>query len=156
MKKSMVIRPLPFLLNLVLSFGGGSLIGLIARPGEQFQALNAPPLVPPAWVFGVAWSVFYILMAVSITLILGKTHPSSSAAKLYFAQLIVNFIWPILFFSFGFLTFSFVWILLLIALVAAMICAFWRVSVPAAVLQLPYFLWLLFAAYLNLGYVVLN
>ena len=61
-----------------------------------------------------------------------------------------------LFFSFNLLTFSFIWILLLIALVVVMIVSFYRISPLAALLQIPYLIWLLFAAYLNLGFVILN
>ena len=157
MKKSIVIKPLPFIFNLILSLGGGFLIGLITNPDEKFMALTSPPLAPPAILFPIVWTILYTLMAVSITLVISKNGANSEdAAKIYYLQLIVNFIWPILFFSFGLLTFSFIWLLLLIALVAVMIVRFYRVSPLAAALQLPYLLWLIFAAYLNLGYVVLN
>jgi len=157
MKKSIVIKPLPFIFNLILSLGGGFLIGLITNPDEKFASLVSPPLAPPAVLFPIVWTILYTLMAVSITLVISKNgSKSEDAAKIYYLQLIVNFIWPILFFSFGFLTFSFVWLLLLIALVVVMIVRFYRVSPLAAYLQLPYLVWLLFAAYLNLGYVVLN
>ncbi|MEE1280215.1 MAG: TspO/MBR family protein [Oscillospiraceae bacterium] len=156
MKKSIVIRPLPFIFNLVLALGGGALIGLISRPTPAYDALTKPPLSPPPFLFGIVWSILYILMAVSITLVVSKSNNTETASKLYYAQLLVNFIWPILFFNLGLLTFSFIWILLLIALVVAMIVSFWRISPLAAVLQIPYLIWLLFAAYLNLGFAILN
>lgn len=157
MKKSIVIKPLPFFFNLLLALGGGFLIGLITKPDERFAALNSPPLAPPAALFPIVWTVLYTLMAISITLVISKNSiQSQDAAKIYYLQLIVNFIWPILFFSLSLTTFSFVWLLLLIALVVVMIVRFYRVKPIAAILQIPYLLWLIFAAYLNLGYVVLN
>ncbi|MBE6788336.1 MAG: tryptophan-rich sensory protein [Ruminococcaceae bacterium] len=157
MKKSIVIKPLPFIFNLILSLGGGLLVGLLTNPDEKFKSLTAPPLAPPAILFPIVWSILYTLMAVSITLVISKNSiKSEDAAKVYYLQLIVNFIWPFLFFTFGFLTLSFIWLLLLIALVVVMIVRFYRVSPLAAYLQIPYLVWLLFAAYLNLGYVVLN
>lgn len=156
MKKSIVIRPIPFLFNLVLALGGGALIGLVTRGNEQYETLTKPPLSPPPALFGIVWSVLYILMAVSITLVISKSNGQSSASRVYYIQLLVNFIWPILFFSFGLLTLSFIWILLLITLVIVMIVQFYKVSPLAAFLQIPYLIWLLFAAYLNLGFVILN
>ena len=156
MKKSIVIRPIPFLFNLLLSLGGGALVGLLTRGGEMYDTLIKPPLSPPPFLFGIVWSILYILMAVSITLVISKSGGETSASKIYYLQLLVNFIWPVLFFSFGLLTFSFIWILLLTALVAVMIVSFYRISPLAALLQIPYLIWLLFAAYLNLGFVILN
>ena len=155
MKKSIVIKPLPFIFNLALSLGGGFIVGLLTRADEKFAALNAPPLAPPAALFPIVWTILYTLMAVSITLVISKGN-SDEAAKAYYLQLIANFIWPFLFFNLGALTLSFIWLLLLIALVIVMIVRFYRVSPLAAYLQIPYLIWLLFAAYLNLGYVVLN
>ncbi len=156
MKKSIVIRPLPFVFNLLLSLGGGTVVGLLTSGSESYKALAKPPLSPPAVLFPIVWSILYTLMAVSITLVLSKSTNADSAAKIYYTQLIVNFIWPFLFFSLNLLSFSFVVILLLIALVIIMIYRFYKISPLAALLQIPYLLWLLFAAYLNLGFAVLN
>lgn len=157
MKKSIVIKPLPFLFQLALSLGGGILVGFLTSGREVYETLVKPPLSPPAILFPIVWSILYTLMAVSASLILSSKSPKTdSAMKIYYIQLIVNFIWPILFFNFGFLTLSFVWILLLIALVALMIYKFYGINKTAAFLQIPYLLWLLFAAYLNLGFVILN
>jgi len=157
MKKSLVIKPLPFLFQLALSLGGGIVVGLLTSGREVYDSLVKPPLSPPAILFPIVWSILYTLMAISASLILSSKSPKiDSVIKVYYIQLIVNFIWPILFFNFGFLTLSFVWILLLIALVGVMIYQFYGINKTAALLQIPYFLWLLFAAYLNLGFVILN
>ena len=157
MKKSIVIKPLPFIFNLALSLGGGFLIGLFTRADQTFNELNSPPPEVPAILFPIVWTILYTLMAVSITLVISKGGTNSEmAARVYYLQLIVNFIWPILFFSLGFFTLAFVWLLLLIALVIVMIVRFYKISPVAAYLQIPYLLWLFFAAYLNLGYVLLN
>ncbi len=157
MKKSFVIKPAPLIFQLILSVGGGFLVGMVTRNNEMFDSLVKPPLSPPPIVFGIAWTIFYVLMAISASLILNSNKGRDSGViKIYYLQLAVNFIWPILFFSFGFLTLSFIWILLLIALVGYMIYKFYGVNKTAAYLQIPYFLWLLFAAYLNLSFVVLN
>ncbi len=156
MKKSVVLRPMPFLLNLFLTLGGGALVGLATRRNPACEALCRPPFSPPGWVFGLVWNILYFLMAVSVALIISRAGWDNTATKLFYGQLAVNLFWPLLFFSFGQLTFSFVWLLLLIVLTAAMLRAFFKISPTAGVLQLPYLLWLLFAAYLNLGFAVLN
>ena len=76
--------------------------------------------------------------------------------NLFLAQLTVNFFWPLLFFNAQAYGFAFLWLLLLWGLVLAMILQFRRVDPPAAKLQVPYLLWLSFAAYLNLAVWYLN
>ncbi len=157
MKKSMVIKPAPFLFQLALSLGGGLVVSALTAGREAYALLTKPPLSPPAVLFPIAWTILYTLMAVSATLILSNQKGRNSGyIKIYYVQLIVNFVWSFLFFNFGFLTLSFVWILLLIALVAIMIFSFNKVNKLSAYLQIPYIIWLLFAAYLNLGFAVLN
>ena len=68
----------------------------------------------------------------------------------------VNFLWTVFYFSFQALLLSFFWLLFLIALVALMIVRFERVRPGAGKLNIPYGLWLLFAAYLNLATFLLN
>ena len=76
--------------------------------------------------------------------------------NLFVAQLVVNFFWSLIFFNAQAYGFAFFWLLLLWALVFAMILQFRRVDPPAAKLQIPYLIWLTFAAYLNLGVWYLN
>ena len=152
MKKSFVIKPAPLIFQLILSVGGGFLVGLVTRNNEMFSSLVKPPLTPPPAVFGIAWTIFYVLMAISASLIL----ENKGNLKIYYTQLIVNFLWPIIFFSLGSPVAALVCLLLLIGLVAYMIYEFFKVNKTAALLQIPYFIWLLFALYLNIGFVVLN
>ena len=76
--------------------------------------------------------------------------------NLMVTQLVVNFFWPLLFFSAGAYGFAFLWLVLLLILVAWMTGEFWKISPLAGKLQIPYLLWLLFAAYLNAGVYLLN
>lgn len=87
------------------------------------------------------------------------TSPSAERSlglNLFVAQLIVNFFWSLIFFNAGAYGFAFLWLLLLIALVVWMILSFRRTDPLAALLQIPYLLWLIFAAYLNYGVWSLN
>ena len=75
---------------------------------------------------------------------------------IYLIQLIVNCLWPLFFFRLNYYLFSFIWILLLIGLVIAMIDNFKQINKLSAYLQIPYLLWLIFASVLNLSIYLLN
>ena len=125
---------------------------LTSNSMEAFSGLIKPPLSPPAWLFPVVWTILYTLMGISSYLILtsgAEKEEVQNALSIYAYQLTVNFLWPTFFFNFRWFFFSFLWLLLLIFLVAAMIREFYKISKPAAYLNIPYLIWLLFAGYLN-------
>lgn len=138
----------------------GGIAGLLTSTGTQaFATMEKPPLTPPAVVFPIVWIILYTLMGISSYLIWIKDDGSASASKaksLYFYQLVVNFLWSFFFFNFQWYFFSFLWILLLWFLVAGMIKSFAPISKVAAYINIPYLIWLTFAAYLNLGVWWLN
>ena len=89
------------------------------------------------------------------------TYCQPSAARrrgllLFLLQLFFNFFWSILFFNFQNFALAFLWLLALWALIIGMILSFREADETAAYLQLPYLLWVTFAAYLNLGVWLLN
>lgn len=138
----------------------GVVASLITRDSmEVFAELSKPPLSPPAIVFPIVWTILYILMGVSSYLIItsgaGKAK-IERALMLYWYQLAVNFLWPTFFFNFEWYLFSFVWLVLLWVLVLLMILAFAKIDKRAAILNIPYLIWLTFAGYLNLGIWWLN
>jgi len=138
----------------------GGLASFLTRGGmDVFMQLNQPPLSPPGWVFGVVWTILYILMGVSSYLVIQSgagEEVVNKALSIYVYQLIVNFLWPTFFFNFGWYLFSFLWLVLLWILVLIMIIRFYNVSKLAGILQIPYLIWLTFAGYLNLGVWLLN
>ena len=138
----------------------GGLASFLTRGGMGvFMQLNQPPLSPPGWVFGVVWTILYILMGVSSYLVIqsgAEEEEINKALSVYVYQLIVNFLWPTFFFNFGWFFFAFLWLVLLWVLVFIMIRRFYNISKLAGILQIPYLIWLTFAAYLNLGVWILN
>ena len=143
-----------------LSVGVGVLSGLLSRPGmEGFQeTVVQPPLSPPAILFPIVWTVLYVLMGIGAARV-WLTEPSelrSRGINLFIAQLVVNFFWSLIFFDARCFPLAFLWLLLLWGLVAWMIITFRKVDPKAALLQVPYLLWLTFAAYLRAGIWVLN
>ncbi len=138
----------------------GALSALLSGGFSGFYDKYAePPLLPPAWLFPVVWTILYALMGFSAYLI----HSSDAAAAdkrraltLYWAQLAVNFSWSIVFFRFEALWLAFAVIILLWVLIIAMIASFYRIRPAAAYLNIPYLIWVTFAAYLNLATALLN
>ena len=136
-----------------LSEAAGLLSGLLSREGTALysQMADKPPLSPPGWVFPVVWTVLYALMGISAAKIWAapKSQARSRGLNLFISQLIVNFFWSPIFFNARAYGLAFFWLLFLWALVLLMILEFRKVDKSAAVLQLPYLLWLTFAAYLS-------
>ena len=149
-----------YLLWILLAEAIGGLSGWITRDGTKIysQTLVQPPLSPPGWVFPVVWTILFALMGIGAARI--YLAPPSGARSLglnlFVAQLAVNFFWSPIFFNRQAFGFAFFWLLLLLALVLAMTLTFRKTDPPAAKLQIPYLLWLVFAAYLNLGVWYLN
>ena len=150
----------PFLLWILLTEAVGGLSGWITRDGTKLysQSILQPPLSPPGWVFPMVWTILFALMGIGAARIY-RTPPSKARSlglNLFIAQLAVNFFWSPIFFNRQAFGFAFFWLLLLLALVLAMTAAFRKTDPLAAKLQIPYLLWLAFAAYLNLGVWYLN
>ena len=149
------IRPYAGFSAAALAVGG--LSALLTGSGmKDFAALNQPPLSPPGWIFPAVWTILYVLMGVSFGILRDKHLNDSNVKLIYYIQLIVNLLWPIAFFVLKWRLFAFIWILILDALVVLMIFTFYKRNKTAALLQLPYLAWVLFASYLNLGVYILN
>jgi len=124
---------------------------------DAFQLLKKPPLVPPGWVFGVVWTILYVLMGVAVYNVrISNSYDKSEAMQYFYIQLALNFLWVLVFFRFGWLWVSVIVLVALIAAIVLTIRSFGKISTTAARLMLPYLLWCLFALYLNIGYAVLN
>lgn len=131
----------------------GLFAGLLSRNATIVygQMEIKPPLAPPGWLFPVVWTVLYALMGVGAGLVASEmpSQARNRSLNLMVAQLVVNFFWSLIFFNAGAYGFALLWLLLLLVLVIWMTLEFAKVSPLAAYLQIPYVLWLLFAAYLN-------
>ena len=145
---------------ILLSEAVGLLSGLLSREGTALYAelLQKPPLSPPGWVFPVVWTILYGLMGLSAAIVYAAppTQARSRGLNLFIAQLIVNFFWSPIFFNARAYGLALIWLLVLWVLVLLMILQFRKVDRSAAKLQIPYLVWLTFAAYLNWGVWVLN
>ena len=120
-----------------------------------YPTLTLPPFNPPNEIFRFVWPVLYVLMIISFYIILIKEN-NARAIMLFIYQLLLHILWCYLFFAKGLFLFGFIDIVLLDITIFAMLKAFHNLSPTAAYLQYPYFLWLLFATYLNAGVWYLN
>ena len=155
-------RDLPRLLiclGAVLAASGiGSLATVRAIP-TWYKGLAKPSFNPPAWLFGPAWTVLYLLMAVAAFLVWKQGFGAAGvklALAVFLAQLVLNCLWSILFFGLRSPLAGLADIVVLWLAILATIVLFFRVSVPAGVLLLPYIAWVSFAAMLNGAILALN
>ena len=157
MNKRSALRPDLFFVVLALAVGGAA--GAAARAGmEAYDLLTKPPATPPDRLFPVVWTLLYLLMGIAMGRVWRAASGSArrQAAALWCVQLGVNGFWPVVFFLWQEHGAAFFLLAGLIALVLAMSEQLSRRDPAAAWLCAPYLLWLLFAAYLNLGVWLLN
>lgn len=148
------------LISILLAEAVGALSGWLTRDGMKAftDVIAQPPLSPPPLVFPIVWTVLYALMGYSSAMIwlAPPSTPRSRGLTLYAIGLVFNFFWSLIFFNAQAFGFAFFWLLALWLLVLLMILAYNEVDPLSAKLQLPYLIWLTFAAYLNLGVWYLN
>ena len=145
---------------ILLAEAVGGLSAWLTREDTRIfnETVAQPPLSPPPAVFPIVWGILYALMGISAARVY-LSPPSTARSRglvLFLVQLGMNFLWSPLFFSAQAFGWAFLWLVLLWALVIWMLWTFSRVDKAAAWLQLPYLIWLTFAAYLNFGVWFLN
>lgn len=138
----------------------GALSSWLTREGTELyrMAIEGPPLSPPGIVFPIVWTILYALMGIGAARIYSApaSGERTQSLRLFFAQLFFNFFWSIIFFNLQAFGFAFLWIVALWVLILLMILSFRKVDPISAWLQVPYLLWVIFAAYLNFGVWLLN
>ena len=134
----------------------GVIIGAITSGAIEYNTLKQPSFAPPSILFPIVWTILYTLMGVSYAIIESNSELDQGSKLIYYLQLIVNALWSIFFFSLEWRLFAFFWILLLIVLVVIMIVKFYNQNKIAGLLQIPYLIWIIFAAFLNFSVYLLN
>jgi tryptophan-rich sensory protein len=128
-----------------------ALSGAFYRPGAWYERLRKPPWRPPNWVFAPAWSVLYVLIAISGWLVWRDAGwpAAAPALAIYGVQLLLNAGWSAVFFGLRRPDWAFLEISLLWLSIAWTIQAFAPLQPVAAWLLAPYLAWVSFAALLN-------
>ena len=156
--KSTILRTYAFWIFSALAVG--ILSGLLTGTGTKnfSDVALQPSFAPPPVVFPIVWTLLYTLMGISAARIalMSSSPATKKGLNLYVAQLIVNFFWSLIFFNADAYGFSVLWMLLLLSLVLLMVLQFQKADPPAAILQIPYLLWLAFALVLNIRIWQLN
>ena len=138
----------------------GALAAFLTRDNfADYEQLYKPLFSPPGAVFGIVWTILYILMGIACYRIIQKeaSKPRKARAlKLYAGQLIINFLWPIIFFNFQMYTLACLWAALLLLLVFFCWLLFEHIDKWAGRLFVPYLLWCAYALYLSAGVALLN
>lgn len=149
----------PIIFSLVC-LGVGGLSAIFTKKNmDIYNQINQPFFAPPSWLFPVVWVILYILMGVGFGLVLcaPRRADEKKSASFYFGlQLVVNFFWSIIFFNLQMFKWSFVWLVLLLALILLMTQSFFKISKISGYLQIPYIGWVFFAGLLNLAIAILN
>lgn len=148
-KKLIIITVITFIVGTFFSF-------FTMNSMDTFKYLSKPINVPGV-LFPIVWSILYLLMSISCYLIVqSNDKDKKEGIILYAIQLVINSLWTLIFFGFGAYLLSFIWIIILLIVVIIMLAKFYNINKIAMYINIPYVLWLLFAAYLNLGIYLLN
>ncbi len=147
------------LIALAIPLAVGGLSTLVSGGMSDYQDLIKPPLSPPGWLFPVVWTILYLLMGYASYLVFTADAPEDQkrrALTLYAVQLFLNFLWSPVYFGLQWRLVAFFILLALWVAILLTMRAFSAINEKAGDLLLPYILWVTFAAYLNLGTVLLN
>jgi len=150
-KQSISSQAVSLVMWLAIVFAAAAIGSIGSSDAGTFYAqLSRPSLAPPASVFGPVWSVLYVLMGIAAWLVSREqgARNRKAAITLFMVQLAANALWSWLFFYWHNGALAFAEILVLLALIAATMVMFWRISRLAAILMVPYFVWVCLASVL--------
>lgn len=132
----------------LIACGAAASTGIIFKPGQWYEELNKPSFTPPKWLFPVAWSIIYLLLAWAgyrLSLMPG----SEVVLALWAAQIALNTLWTPVFFGAHRIFAGMVIISLLWLVVAAMVVLALRLDLVTGLILFPYLIWLCVASALN-------
>lgn len=149
------------LLAIAICESAGAIGSLFTTPAipTWFSGINKPTFSPPNWLFAPVWTILFALMGIAVYLVYreGRSKKTTRIALLIFAvQLLLNILWSVLFFGMHNPGLALIEIICLWIAILFTIISFFRISKPAAILLIPYILWVSFASVLNFSIWRLN
>lgn len=139
--------------NILMSVGGGLLVGFITRNSiNVYNTLKKSLFTPPNSVFQIVWLVLYTLIGIAAYRIYMNNKDEKNDYNGYFyylVQLLINFLWTIIFFNLRLYGISFILIIILLILITITTIKFFKVDKISGVLMVPYIGWVTFASYLT-------
>lgn len=123
-----------------------------------YQLLNKPKLCPPNWIFAPVWACLYFMIGLAFFLFLKGGNVNSKLLPMLFfgVQMILNFLWSGVFFGMKNIKGAFIVLIFLVIFLLGTLISFWPFSKTAVFLLCPYFLWCVFALWLNYEFLKLN
>ena len=149
------------IISIIICLAAGFIGTIFTNPSipTWYESLKKPSFNPPAWLFSPVWTALFIIMGISLFLVWqkGLNYNGVKIALIVFGiQLILNILWSILFFGLRSPLTAFIEIIILWILILMTILIFYPISKTAALLLLPYILWVSFASILNFSLWQLN
>lgn len=148
-------------ITLIIVFIVGGIGSAATYPQIPLWYVNVikPSWAPPGWLFGVVWTILYILIGTSLFMVWRKgleTKEAKIAIVVFAAQLGLNLLWSLVFFGLHSILGGLVIIILMWLAIIANIIVFYRISKWAGLILLPYIIWVTIATYLNYSIYILN
>ncbi|MDG5798998.1 tryptophan-rich sensory protein [Marinilabiliaceae bacterium ANBcel2] len=157
MKRPQILK---LIISIALPISLGAIAGMFTSQAvpEWYSTLNSPFFSPPNWIFSPVWTFLYIIMGISLFIIWREpvSIKRNKAIAVFIAQMALNFAWSFIFFYFKMIGIALIEIILLWITILIMLYHFYKVKPIAAYMNIPYILWVTFAAILNAGYYILN
>ena len=148
------------IVSVLLAEGIGFLSGFLSMTSQStYENFNKPFFSPPGWVFPVVWAILFFLMALASYRIWMKGKSGEATQKaliLYCTQLLLNFLWLIVFFRFRLYAIAFLELLLLLVYILLTTFEFYRIDKISVCLMTPYIAWVSFAGVLNYAIWMMN
>ena len=118
---------------------------------DWFYKLNKPEINPPGWIFAPVWTILYLFIFLSLVVFIFQSNIAQRALPItiFVVQLLLNLIWSPIFFGAKKIGLALIVNILLLVSIVALMLTFYPISKTAAILLVPYFLWVCFALYLN-------
>jgi len=140
------------IISLVVVYLIGFLGSIFTSPAvsSDWYLQNKPSITPPGFVFPIVWNVLFFLIAISIYFSFTNFKDKKNVVVLFGINLLLNFLWSILFFGMKNPFYAFIDLILLWLSILSLVIFNWKISRISSYLLIPYLLWVSFAGYLNL------
>ena len=147
--------------SVVLCQAAGIIGSLFTTPAinSWYAGLRRPAFAPPNWVFAPVWTTLYLLMGISLFIVWDsgvEKHAVKRAIAIFGVQLLLNALWSYLFFGLRSPLMGLIEILVMWVMIFLTMLMFFKISKKAALLLVPYLIWVSLASYLNYSILVLN
>ncbi|MBR2967152.1 MAG: tryptophan-rich sensory protein [Clostridia bacterium] len=145
-----------------LTLGIGTLSGFLSGAMEGYEGINMPSFALPEMVYSIVWTVLYVLIGWALYLVIACKPTNQTERRLKTAAIVtwavqfaLNLLWPFIFFNVDF-TIAFVINAAMFAVTTSLVSLCFFIRPASAIMLIPYWLWMMFAAYQTLMIIVLN